>query len=184
MATLTEDSIDRIRRIAARYPQSRSALLPALYVAQEQIGFVTDDAICDIADILALSPADVKGVATFYTMYYHKPAGRYVFQVCGTLSCALCGAGDVIRHLEERLGVSAGEPTPDGKFMFEVVECLGACGTAPVVLLGDRYYENLTLEQLDALIDDLKSRPDDARTDTPQLRSYAGASAGPEGASD
>jgi NADH-quinone oxidoreductase subunit E len=95
--------------------------------------------------------------------------GRYVFQVCGTLSCALCGAEEVIRFLESKLGVRAGQTTPDGKFMYEVVECLGACGSAPVMLFGDRYYGNLTLEQLDHLIDELRERPADEPQRVPQL---------------
>ncbi len=169
MASLTEDSRRRIERIAARYPERRSALLPALYVAQEQDGYVTDEAIDDIAGILGVSAAEVKGVASFYTMYYERPVGRYIFQVCGTLSCALCGAEEVIRRLEQKLGVRAGQTTPDGKFMFEVVECLGACGSAPVMLFGDRYYENLTLEQLDRLIDELRERPSDEPQRAPQL---------------
>lgn len=169
MASLTESSRQRVERIASRYPERRSALLPALYVAQEQDGYVTDEAIDDIAGILGISPAEVKGVASFYTMYYNRPVGRYVFQVCGTLSCALCGAEEVIRFLERKLGVRAGQTTPDGKFMFEVVECLGACGSAPVMLFGDRYYENLTLDQLDQLIDELRSRPADEPQRAPQL---------------
>lgn len=169
MASLTESSRQRVEHIAARYPERRSALLPALYVAQEQDGYVTDEAIEDIAGILGISPAEVKGVASFYTMYYNRPVGRYVFQVCGTLSCALCGAEEVIRFLERKLGVRAGQTTPDGKFMFEVVECLGACGSAPVMLFGDRYYENLTLDQLDQLIDELRSRPAEEPQRAPQL---------------
>jgi NADH-quinone oxidoreductase subunit E len=169
MASLTESSRQRVERIAARYPERRSALLPALYVAQEQHGYVTDEAIEDIAGIRGVPAAEVKGVASFYTMYYSRPVGRYVFQVCGTLSCALCGAEEVIRFLESKLEVRAGQTTPDGKFMYEVVECLGACGSAPVMLFGDRYYGNLTLEQLDHLIDELRERPADEPQRVPQL---------------
>ncbi len=172
MAALTEQSKQRIEQIARRYPEPRSGLLPALYVAQEQDGYVTDEAISDIAEVLGVSPSAVKGVATFYTMYYHRPVGRYVFQVCGTLSCALCGAEKMIKHLEKTLGVKEGQPTPDGKFMFETVECLGACGGAPVMLFGDRYYENLTEEELDKVIAELRSRPDGPVETPPQLKCY------------
>lgn len=170
MAALTPESVERIKSIANRYPDKRSGLLPALYVAQEQDGYVTDEAIEDISRILDVPAVDVKGVATFYTMYYHRPVGRHVFQVCGTLSCALCGAEEVIHHLEQKLGVGAGQTTPDGKFMFEVVECLGACGTAPVVLLGDKYYHNITLDEVDRLIDDLRAQ--DEPQPSPQLVGY------------
>lgn len=173
MANLTQQSKEQVQSIAARYPSKRSALLPALYVAQAQDGQVTSDAMADIADILELAPAEVEGVASFYSMYYHHKVGRFVFQVCGTLSCALCGAEDVIKFLENKLGVEAGHTTPDGLFMFEVVECLGACGTAPVMLFGDKYYERLTLDQLDSLIDALKANPDAAPTTAPQLVGYS-----------
>jgi len=156
MAALTEGSRRRISEIAKRYPEKRSALLPALYVAQDQDGFVTDEAIHGIADILQVPPADVQGVATFYSMYYRRPVGRYVFQVCGTLSCALCGAEEIIRHLERKLGVKAGQTTPDGRFMFEVVECLGCCGNAPVMLFGDHYEQHLTPAKIDEIIDQLR----------------------------
>ncbi|MEI6914111.1 MAG: NAD(P)H-dependent oxidoreductase subunit E [Armatimonadota bacterium] len=172
MAALTEESTQRVKNIAARYPEARSALLPALYVAQEQDGYVTDEAIVDIANVLSLTPAFVKGVASFYTMYYQKATGKYILQVCGTLSCELCGSNELLKHLEERLGVKANETTDDGRFMFETVECLGACGTAPVILCGDKYYENLTIKELDALIDDLRFRPASETLKAPQIQQY------------
>lgn len=169
---LTEESRQRIRAIASRYPHAQSALLPAFYVAQEEQGYVSDETIDEIAGLLGLTAADARGVASFYTMFYRQPAGKFVFQVCGTLSCALCGADKIIRHMEERLGVKAGETTADGRFMLEVVECLGACGSAPVLLLGDKYHGNLTIEQVDALIEGTKSAPLPPGLPAPQLESF------------
>ncbi|MCC6485382.1 MAG: NADH-quinone oxidoreductase subunit NuoE [Armatimonadetes bacterium] len=178
MAHLTAESRQRINDIAARYPEKRSALLPALYVAQEQDGIVTDEAIIDIAELLEATPAYVKGVASFYTMYYRYSVGKYILQVCGTLSCELCGSGQLVNHLEERLGIKEGETTPDGRFTFETVECLGACGGAPVMLLGDKYYEKLTIKQLDAIIDDLRFKPASDHPEPPQLVPFEDKPAG------
>ncbi len=182
MAHLTTESRERINDLAARYPHKLSALLPALYVAQEQEGMVTDEAIIDIAELLEATPAYVKGVASFYTMYYRRPVGKYILQVCGTLSCALCGAGEILKHLEERLGVKEGETTPDGRFMYETVECLGACGGAPVVLLGDRYHQKLTIKELDVILDDLRFKPASDHPEPPQLVPFESEPAGAKGA--
>jgi NADH-quinone oxidoreductase subunit E len=164
----------RIRTIAARYPHARSALLPALYVAQEEHGFVSDEAIEEIAAMLGLTAVDVQAVASFYTMFYRQPGGKYIFQVCGTLSCALCGAEEIIRHMEARLGIRAGETTPDGRFKLEAVECLGACGHGPVLLLGDRFHQNLTTDAVDRLIDELKDAPLPEGRPAPQLEGIGG----------
>lgn len=174
MAALTPESIEKIEKIKSRYPSTRSALIPALYVAQDQDGHVTDEAISGIAGLLGISPAEVKGVSTFYTMYYRTDVGKHIFQVCGTLSCALCGAEEVINHLSEKLGVAPGETTEDGLFMFEVVECLGACGTAPVMLYRDNYYEKLTLPELDTMIDKIRSEAGQELDFAPQLKGILG----------
>lgn len=168
---LSPESTRRIRAIAARYPHGQSALIPALYVAQGEQGSLSDDTLAEIAGLLGMTPVDVKAIASFYTMFYRQPGGKFVFQVCGTLSCALCGTEELIRHMEEKLGIRAGQSTPDGRFKLEVVECLGACGSGPVMLLGDRYHHNLTPELVDSIIDELKNAPLPDGLPAPQVES-------------
>jgi len=161
MRPLSEEAKDRIRQLMEKYPRKQSALLPALYVAQADHGYLTHGGIRDIADMMDLHPTEVEGVATFYTMYAKRPVGEHVLQVCTTLSCALCGGIALLHHLEERLGIRAGETTPDGKFTLMPVECLAACGTAPMMQVNDLYVENLTLAQADKLIDELATKKGD-----------------------
>lgn len=161
MRPLSDRAKAKIEELMALYPRKRSALLPALYVAQADHGYLTHGGIRDIAEMMDLHPTEVEGVATFYTMYAKKPVGEHMLQVCTTLSCALCGGVKLLHHLEERLGVKAGETTPDGKFTLVPVECLAACGTAPMMMVNDLYVENLTLEQADALIEELKTKKGD-----------------------
>jgi NADH-quinone oxidoreductase E subunit len=161
MRPLSEEAKAKIRQLMEKYPRKQSALLPALYVAQADHGFLTHGGIRDIATMMSLTPTEVEGVATFYTMYAKRPVGEHVLQVCTTLSCALCVGVRLLHHLEERLGVRAGETTPDGKFTLMGVECLAACGTAPMMQVNDLYVENLTLEQADRLIDELSTKKGD-----------------------
>ncbi|MEW6337146.1 MAG: NADH-quinone oxidoreductase subunit NuoE [Acidobacteriota bacterium] len=148
----------RIRELLSRYPTTRAALLPVLWLCQERYGWISPGVVRAVAERLGESPATVDGVVTFYTMFYTSPPARYVLQVCETLSCAVCGGAELLHHLEKRLGVKAGEKTADGLFQIVGVQCLGACGSAPVVQVNDDYYENLTLERLDALLDELAGR--------------------------
>lgn len=158
MRGLSDAARTRISELIALYPRKRSALLPALYVAQAEMGYVTHGAMRDIAEMMEIHPTEVEGVATFYTLFAKRPVGEYVLQVCTTLSCALNGGVRLLKHLEERLGIRAGETTPDGKFTLMPVECLAACGNAPVMQVNDQYVENLTLEQADALIEELRAK--------------------------
>jgi NADH-quinone oxidoreductase E subunit len=158
MRGLSDAARARIAELIALYPRKRSALLPALYVAQAETGYVTHGAMRDIAQMMEIHPTEVEGVATFYTLFAKRPVGEYVLQVCTTLSCALNGGVRLLKHLEERLGIRAGETTPDGKFTLVPVECLAACGNAPVMQVNDQYVENLTLEQADALIEELRGK--------------------------
>jgi NADH-quinone oxidoreductase E subunit len=159
MRPISEEARQKIIQLMARYPRKQSALLPALFVAQADHGYVTHGAILDVARMMDLHPTEVEGVATFYTMYAKKPVGEHVLQVCTTLSCALCGGITLLHYLEDKLGIKAGQTTPDGKFTLIPVECLAACGTAPMMQVNDLYVENLTLEQADALIDELQNKP-------------------------
>jgi len=159
MRPLSGEARGKIADLVRRYPRKQSALLPALFVAQADHGYVTHGAILDIAKTMDMNPTEVEGVATFYTMFAKKPVGEYVLQVCTTLSCALCGGVELLHHLEEKLGVKAGQTTPDGKFTLIPVECLASCGTAPMMQVNDLYVERLTPESADALIDELRAKP-------------------------
>ncbi len=142
-------------RLLARYPEKEAVILPALHLVQKEFGYVSDEAIVYIAGLLSVAPAQIEGVATFYTMYNRKPVGKYHVQVCRNLSCSLMGAEHLIGHLSRKLGIEPGETTPDGKFTLSEVECLGSCGTAPVMQVNDEYHENLTEESIDAVLDGL-----------------------------
>ena len=141
--------------LLARYPDKEAAILPALYIAQREFGYVSDDAIFYIAGLLGVPPSQIEGVATFYTMYNRKAVGKYHVQVCRNISCSLLGAEHLIAHVSQKLGIKPGETTPDGKFTLSTAECLGSCGTAPVMQVNDDCHENLTEEKIDALLDRL-----------------------------
>lgn len=158
MAVLSESSLARISEIAALYPESRSALLPALHVAQNQLGWLSREAMEDVAEALALDPDQVEEVATFYTMYYTKPVGTYVLEVCKTAPCSYLGADEIIDYIGGKLGISPGETTADGMFTLFRVECLAACHKAPVMQVNHRYYQNLTPSRVDSLIDAARDR--------------------------
>ncbi len=142
-------------RLLTRYPDRKAAILPALHLAQKEFGYVSDEAIVYLAGLVGASPAEIEGVASFYTMYDRKPVGKYHVQICRNISCSLLGAEHLIEHVSAKLGVRPGETTPDGKFTLEKVECLGSCGTAPVMQVNDEYHENLTVESIDRILDKL-----------------------------
>lgn len=161
MSSLSEAAEKKIAEIISRYPDKKSAVMPALYIAQEELGHVSNDAIEWVSARIGVSPAHVIEVATFYTMYYKKPVGRYHVQICRTLSCMLCGARGLTGYVKGRLRLNPGEVSADGLWSYEEVECLGSCGTAPMVEINDTYFENLTPESLGALMDRIeKERPD------------------------
>ena len=147
----------RIDRWIAKYPPDRkqSAVMAALRIVQEEHGWLRRELMDAVADYLEMPPISVYEVATFYSMYDLEPVGRHKICVCTNVSCMLRGAEDVVRHLEERLGIKMGETTPDGRFTLKEVECLAACGGAPMFQIGKRYYENLTPEKIDAILDSL-----------------------------
>ena len=146
----------RIDAIIARYPQKTSALVPILQLIQEAERYVSTEAQERVAARLEIPPAWVAGVVSFYTMITNRPLGRYHLQVCRTLSCALRGADALVDRIGERLGIGAGETTADGAFTLSPVECLGSCDTAPVIQINDDYYEGLSVEALDRLLDRLQ----------------------------
>jgi len=157
---LTPERDRELNEIIARYPaphDKMAACIPALHLCQDQNGWISDDVIVFVANRLNLSAAHVKGVVTFYTLFNQKPVGKHQVWVCRTLPCALRGAGDVLEHCEKRLGIKAGETTADGKITLRTAECLASCGTAPMMQVDKNYYENLTLEQVDAIVDRLRN---------------------------
>jgi NADH-quinone oxidoreductase E subunit len=145
----------RFQELVARYPLRRAAIMPTLWLAQEQFGYVNDEVVEYIAGLLELSPAYVAGVTSFYTMFYRKPMGKYHVQVCTNLSCSLVGSETILEVVTRRLGIGLGEMTADGLFSLSEVECLGSCGTAPMMQINDDYWENLTAERTIEIIDRL-----------------------------
>lgn len=154
----SEEKLREVEKIKEKYPVERSAVMAVLYLAQEEFGYVNDDVIEYVADLLKLAPTRVEEVATFYTMYNKKPVGKYHIQVCHNLTCTLMGAETIVEHIEKKLGITVGETTKDGLFTLSEVECLGACGTAPVMQVNETYYEQLTPEKVDQILEELKKK--------------------------
>ena len=155
--TFSTDKLNKVQEIIARYPEGRqkSALLPVLHLAQEEFGgWLSVETMDYVASLLKLEPIEVYEVATFYSMYSIKPVGKYVFEVCQTGPCMLRGSDDIITYIQQKLGIKVGETTSDGLFTLKTVECLGACGYAPMMQLGKFYREHLTKEKVDAIIEE------------------------------
>ena len=160
----TPDNRARFDEIIRRYPsdRKRSAVLPALYLVQHQLGYITASAMRYVAGLLEITPADVEDVVSFYTMFYTRKVGRFVLQVCRTLSCALNGAERVTEEISAKLGIVVGQTDPSGTFTLLEVECLGACDRAPVVMVNDAWHECLKPEDASRLLDDLRARGETA----------------------
>ena len=154
---LAEQYKDEIADILNRYPVKRSALIPLLYLAQRERGYITEAAMIEIAGILKLTPPQVYETATFYTMLNLKQVGKFHIQICKSLMCALVGSDQLVGWIKTKLGIGPGETTPDGAFTLSTVECLAACGTAPMMQINDDYYERLTEEKVDRILADLKA---------------------------
>lgn len=155
----SEQSLSKVQEMIARYPEGKqkSALIPVLHLAQDEFGGWLDVPVMDyVATLLNITPIEVYEVATFYSMYNMKPVGRYLFEVCQTGPCMLRGSDDIINYIKTRLGISVGETTPDGLFTLKAVECLGACGYAPMMQLGKHYREHLTTEKVDEIIEECR----------------------------
>ena len=152
---ITDETIEEMRQLAARYPQARSALLPMLHLVQSVEGRITPEGIEACAEVLGISAAEVNGVATFYTMYKRKPVGDYHVGVCVTALCAVMGGDALMEHVEDKLGIHPGETTADGTFSLEAVECNAACDFAPVMMVNWEFMDNMDPEKADRLLDDL-----------------------------
>ena len=153
---LSYATLQKIDALTRKYPYRRSALIPSLQLAQEEVGYLSMDAMREVARVFELSPNEVYEVASFYTMLFKSPVGKYVVQVCTNISCLLCGCEGIMSHLVERLGIQPGETTGDKKFTLMEVECLASCGTAPVAQINEDYHENLTPKRLDEILDGMK----------------------------
>ncbi|HZT41472.1 MAG TPA: NAD(P)H-dependent oxidoreductase subunit E [Chthonomonadaceae bacterium] len=154
-------AVAELEEIASHYPERKAACLPALWIAQREYGgYLTPSAIQEVADHLGLSFAEVEGVATFYTMYNLRPRGRHHLEVCTCLTCAVMGAYDLVHKLEHELGIEIGQTTPDGEFTLSEAECLDFCGAATVMQVGDKYFTNLTPDNVLQVIDQLRNSED------------------------
>lgn len=159
MVQFNEQQMTEFKRLVARYPEGKqkSALLPVLHLAQDSFGgWLSQDAMDYVASLLSIKPIEVYEVATFYSMYNLKPVGKYLFEVCQTGPCMLRGSDDIIKYIEDKLGIKPGETTADGMFTLKTVECLGACGYAPMMQMGKHYREHLTKERIDTIVDECR----------------------------
>lgn len=157
MSRLNDQNVALAREIIARYPKPKSALIPLLHLSQEQNGYITQEAMRHIAELVGVTPAEVYGTASFYEMFRFEPTGKYLVNVCGTMSCALMGAVELMHHAEEVLGIKAGSTTPDGMFTLQHAECQAACTEAPTLQVNYRHRYRVTPEEFDQLIDDLRA---------------------------
>ena len=156
---LSEERVQRIEELKKRYQHPQSVVLPALWMWQEEHGWVSEEGMESIARLLGIPPHHVYGVVTFYTMFNKKPVGRHKIEVCTNISCMLRNSERLLKHIEERLQIRAGETTPDGRFTLVEAECLGSCGTAPAIQIGDAYYENLDEARVDKILDRMPETP-------------------------
>jgi len=154
---LNETSIAEIKKKMTRYPRRKSAILPAITVAYRQEGHLNAELYHEISQIIDIPVVDIAEAASFYTMFPKEPVGKYLIQVCHNISCALLGADSLIGYLEEKLAIKKGETTSDNMFTLISVECLGGCTAAPMMQINDRYYENLTREKVDKILEDLRN---------------------------
>jgi NADH-quinone oxidoreductase subunit E len=157
MSRLTDANVALAREIISRYPKRKSALIPLVHLSQEQNGYVTEEAMRHIAELIGVTPAEVYGTATFYEMFRFEPTGRYLINICGTMSCALMGAHELLHHAEHVLGVKAGSTTDDGLITLQHAECQAACTEAPTLQVNYRYRFRVTADDFDQLVDDLRA---------------------------
>lgn len=160
MIQFSEEKLNKVKEIIARYPQGKqkSALIPVLHLAQEAFGgWLSSDTMDYVASLLDITNIEVYEVATFYSMFNLQPVGKYLFEVCQTGPCMVNGSDQIIDYIKKKLGIGVGETTADGLFTLKTVECLGACGYAPMMQLGKHYREHLTPEKVDAIIDECRA---------------------------
>ncbi len=156
MPEFSAKTMNKFKSVVAKYPEKGAALLPTLWLAQQEFSAITPEVEEYVAGLVGVSLVRVREVRTFYTMYTPKPLGRYHLQLCTNISCSLLGAEELLEHLKKKLRINTGETTPDGEFTLSNVECLGHCGTGPAMQINDDFHENLTKESLDKILDLLK----------------------------
>ena len=154
----SEENIGRIEGVLKKYPVKKAAVMPVLWIAQEQSGWISGEVMKEVALLLDMTPEEVLGIVTFYTMYHQKPMGKYHIQVCTNVSCMLKGAYQLYDHVKEKLGLNNMEVSDDMQFSLEEVECMGSCGTAPMIAVNEDYFENLDINQTDNILESLKNR--------------------------
>ena len=150
------DKLNRVNELINRYPHKEAAVLPVLYLAQEEFGYLSPESIEYVAKLMGIPTARLYGTVSFYSLLYMKPMGRHHIQVCRTLPCALVGAEKITDFLKKKLGINSGETTSDGVFTLSEVECLASCGTGPMMQINDEYYENLSEEKVAKILETLK----------------------------
>lgn len=155
---LTKESVAEMKEKAAKYPKRKSAILPALTIANRQVGHLNDAIYREIADTIKVPFVEVAEAATFYTLFPKKPRGKYLIQVCHNISCALMGADSLTGYLEQKLGINKGETTKDYVFTLITVECLGSCATAPMMQINEDFHENLTRDKVDKILEELRAK--------------------------
>jgi NADH-quinone oxidoreductase subunit E len=157
VSRLNEANVLLAKEIIGRYPKTRSATIPLLHLSQQQNGYITEDAIAHVAELVGATPAEVLGTATFYEMFKFQAVGKYLINICGTMSCQLMGSDDLMHHAEQVLGVKAGGTTPDGLFTLEHAECQAACTEAPNLQVNYRHCHRVSNQAFDRLVDDLRN---------------------------
>ena len=155
---LTAESIKQMKERATKYPHHKSAILPALTIAYHQVGHLNDDLYAEIAKVINVPAGEVAEAATFYTMFPKEPVGKHLIQVCHNISCALMGADSLVGYLEKKLAIKKGETTKDNLFTLISVECLGSCATAPMMQINQDFYENLTPQKVDKILEEMKAK--------------------------
>ncbi|OGL45938.1 MAG: hypothetical protein A2161_11480 [Candidatus Schekmanbacteria bacterium RBG_13_48_7] len=149
---LSESIKEKIKAEVSKYPSGEAALLPALYIVQDDLGYISPESVDGISELLKIPSSKITGVSTFYSMFNNKPVGKYLLQLCTSISCYLAGSDELFEYISKKLKINAGETTPDGKFTLMKVECLASCGTAPVLQINNDYHENMTIEKVDELL--------------------------------
>lgn len=150
---ISEETRKKLAELKDKYPTRQASIMPALHLVFDEFGYLGVEQLDEAADVIGVSRLDMNETASFYTLFPKQKVGKYLIQVCTNLSCALMGSDNLVEYLEEKLGIKLGETTPDGIFTLWNVECLGSCGTAPMMQVNDEYYENLTREKVDELIE-------------------------------
>ena len=145
-------NLEKVNEAVKRYPQKQAAVMPALWIAQDQNGWISNEVMVEVANVLEMNPEDVLGVVTFYTMYHKKPMGKYHIQVCTNVSCMLRGAYEIYEGVKKKLGIDNMQVTADKTFSLEEVECMGSCGTAPMIAVNEDFYENISVEKVEEIL--------------------------------